>query len=51
METLQKLKAAHLREVNRLHEKIAGVQRKYTADTEALKQQIKRLQQKLAMKS
>lgn len=35
------------REIARLHDKIAGVQKKYTTDTEALKKQIKALQQKL----
>lgn len=47
---LEKLKATHLREVSRLHDKIAGVQRKYTTDIEALKKQIRSLQQKLALK-
>jgi len=46
-QSLEKVLAAHQREIARLNDKIAGVQRKYTADTEALKKQIKTLQQKL----
>jgi hypothetical protein len=44
---LEKILASHQREVTRLHDKIAGVQKKYTTDTEGLKKQIKALQQKL----
>ncbi len=43
-ESLEKLLAAKEREIARLHEKIAGVQKKYDKDTEALKKQIKVLQ-------
>lgn len=46
-DNLQKVIEAHQREVARLHDKIAGVQKKYVNDTEALKKQIKSLQQKL----
>lgn len=45
--SLDKLVAAHKREIVRLHDKIEGVQKKYTVDTGVLKQQIKALQQKL----
>lgn len=44
---LEKILAAHQREVARLQDKIAGVQRKYDTDTQSLKKQIKALQQKL----
>lgn len=47
-ENLEKIKAAHQREINRLNDRIAGVQKKYEKDTEALKKQIKMLQQKLS---
>jgi len=47
-QTLEKILASHQREVSRLNDKIAGVQKKYTIDTEALKKQIRALQQKLA---
>lgn len=40
--------AALEREIARLNDKILGVQKKYTTDTEALKKQIRALQQKLA---
>jgi hypothetical protein len=46
-ESLEKIIAAHQREIARLNDKIAGVQKKYTNDTEGLKKQIKSLQQKL----
>ena len=46
-EDLEKVVAAHQREIARLNDKIAGVQRKYTNDTEALKKQVKALQQKV----
>ncbi len=46
-QSLEKVLAAHQREIARLNERIAGVQKKYTADTEALKKQIKALQKKL----
>jgi hypothetical protein len=46
-ESLDKILAAHQREVARLHDKINGVQKKYDKDTEALKKQIKTLQKKL----
>lgn len=46
-QSLEKVIAAHQREIARLNDKIAGVQKKYTSDTEALKKQIKALQQKL----
>lgn len=39
--------AALEREITRLHDKILGVQKKYAADTESLKKQIKTLQKKL----
>lgn len=44
---LEKIIASNQREIARLNEKIAGVQKKYTTDTEVLKKQIKALQQKL----
>lgn len=46
-ESLEKIIAAHEREIARLHDKITGVQKKYEKDTEALKKQIKGLQKKL----
>jgi len=46
-QSLEKVLAAHKREVARLNDKIEGVQKKYTKDTESLKKQIKSLQQKL----
>ncbi len=46
--SLQKIIATLQREVARLNEKILGVQKKYTIDTEGLKKQIKTLQQKLS---
>ncbi len=46
-QTLEKILAAHAREVARLQDKISGVQKKYTTDTESLKKQIKALQAKL----
>lgn len=46
-QSLEKIIAAHQREISRLNDKIAGVQKKYTTDTEGLKKQIKALQQKL----
>lgn len=46
-ESLEKIIATHQREIARLNDKIAGVQKKYTNDTESLKKQIKSLQQKL----
>jgi hypothetical protein len=46
-QTLDKLIAAHKREIARLESKIEGVQKKYGTDTEALKKQIKALQKKL----
>ena len=46
-ESLEKIIAAHQREIARMHDKITGVQKKYTTDTEALKKQIKILQKKL----
>lgn len=48
-ESLDKILAAHQREVARLHDKISGVQKKYEKDTEALKKQIKALQKKHAI--
>jgi hypothetical protein len=47
-ESLEKILAAHQREVARLQDKINGVQKKYEKDTEALKKQIKALQKKHA---
>lgn len=44
---LEKTIATLQREVNRQNDKILGVQKKYEKDTEALKKQIKTLQQKL----
>lgn len=46
-QSLEKTLATYQREINRLNDKISGVQKKYTRDTEALKKQIKALQQKL----
>lgn len=46
-ESLEKIIAAHQREIARLNDKITGVQKKYEKDTEALKKQIKVLQKKL----
>jgi hypothetical protein len=46
-QSLEKILSAHQREVARLNDKIIGVQKKYTTDTEALKKQIRALQQKL----
>lgn len=46
-ESLEKIIAAHQREIARLHDKITGVQKKYEKDTEALKKQIKVLQKKI----
>ncbi|MGB7978439.1 MAG: hypothetical protein WCF19_04680 [Chlamydiales bacterium] len=46
-QSLEKVIASHQREVGRLNDKILGVQKKYERDTEALKKQIKGLQQKL----
>lgn len=46
-QSLEKVIATHQREIARLNDKIAGVQKKYTTDTEALKKQIKALQKKL----
>jgi hypothetical protein len=46
-EGFQKTIAALQREITRQNDKIAGVQKKYDKDTEALKKQIKTLQQKL----
>lgn len=46
-QSLEKIIAAHQREINRLNDKITGVQNKYSKDTESLKKQIKTLQQKL----
>jgi hypothetical protein len=50
-QALEQIVAQHQREMNRLHEKyenrVAGIQKKYTTDTEALKKQIRALQQKL----
>lgn len=45
-QSLEKILAAHQREVARLNDKILGVQKKYTNDTEALKKQIRALQKK-----
>ena len=49
-ETIEQLKISHQRELNRIQEKyedkLAGVQRKYTVDVEALKKQIRALQRK-----
>ena len=44
---LEKILAAHKREIGRLNDKLAGVQKKYTVDTESLKKQIKILQRKI----
>jgi hypothetical protein len=46
-ENLEKILASHAREIARLNDKITGVLKKYTTDTEALKKQIKALQAKL----
>ncbi len=46
-QSLEKTIAIHQREIGRLNDKIAGVQKKYDRDTEMLKKQIKTLQQKL----
>jgi hypothetical protein len=46
-ESLEKILAAHKREIARQNDKILGAQKKYERDTEALKKQIKILQQKL----
>ncbi len=46
-EGFEKEIASLQREIARLNDKIAGVQRKYTTDTEALKKQIKALQCKM----
>lgn len=50
-QNLEQVIARHQRETARLHDKyesrLAGVQKKYTTDTEALKKQIRSLQQKL----
>lgn len=49
-ESLEKIIAAHQREIARLNDKILGVQKKYSNDTAALKKQIKSLQQKIDAK-
>jgi len=50
-ESFEQLNARHQREVSRLLEKyedkLSGVQRKYTSDVEALKKQIRSLQQQI----
>jgi len=46
-ESLEKILASHAREVARLNNKIEGVLKKYTKDTEALKKQIRTLQKKI----
>ena len=50
-QAIEQIVAQHQREMTRLHEKyesrVAGIQKKYTTDTEALKKQIRALQQKL----
>jgi len=46
-ESLEKVIAAHQREIARLNDRVSGVLKKYTNDTEALKKQIKALQKKL----
>lgn len=46
-ESLEKTIASLQREIARQNDKIAGVQKKYEKDTEALKKQIKTLQQKI----
>ncbi len=43
---LEKIIAAHQREIARMQDRIDGVQKKYTRDTEALKKQIKALQKR-----
>ena len=49
-ESLEEIKSRHERELSRLQEKyedkLAGVQRKYNVDIEALKNQIRALQQR-----
>ena len=47
LESVEKVVAAHQREIARLESRVAGVQKKYATDTEALKKQIKALQNKL----
>lgn len=49
-QNLEKILNIHQREVARLHDKITGVQKKYTTDTEALKKQIRALQKQLVSK-
>lgn len=50
-QSIAKILEHHQREVSRLNEKyeskLAGVQKKYAIDTEALKKQIRALQQRL----
>ncbi|MBF8263853.1 MAG: hypothetical protein HW387_1518 [Parachlamydiales bacterium] len=50
-ESIDQMKARHQRELSRLQEKyedkLAGVQRKYSTDVEALKKQIRSLQQRV----
>ncbi len=50
-ESFEQLNARHQREVSRLQEKyedkLSGIQRKYTSDVEALKKQIRSLQQQI----
>jgi hypothetical protein len=50
-QSLDQVIARHQREMNRLNEKyenrLAGIQKKYATDTEALKKQVRSLQQKL----
>ena len=52
--SLEQAVQRHQREMNRMQEKyesrLAGVQKKYAADTEALKKQIRALQKQLAEK-
>lgn len=52
---LAKIRERHQREIARLtdkyEQKLSGVQKKYTVDTEALKKQVRALQQKLNGKS
>jgi hypothetical protein len=45
--SLEQIIARHQREVARLQDKIAGVMKKYTTDVDALKKQIRALQQRL----
>lgn len=47
-ESFEKVIASQKREIARLEAKLLGVQKKYTKDTEMLKNQIKTLQKKLA---